>query len=149
MKMTNQQYEAYVKTVSPPSKLGRNTLMAFLIGGAFCVLGEGIRQLLLHFSLDIKSAAAYTSILLVFLSAALTALHLYDDLAKIGGAGTLVPITGFANAMVSPAIEFKSEGWIAGLAVKMFTISGPVLVYGTAASVLYGLIYWIIQRCSG
>lgn len=148
MKMTNQEYEAYVKTISPPSRLGRNTLMAFLFGGAFCVLGEGIRQIFLHCSFDIKAAAAYTSVLLVFLSAVLTAFHVYDDLAKIGGAGTLVPITGFANAMVAPAIEFKSEGWITGLAVKMFTISGPVLVYGTAAAALYGLVYWIIQRFS-
>lgn len=146
MKMTNAQYEAYVKTVSPSSPLWKNTLFAFLIGGGICGLGESLRQLYLHLGCNTRDAGAYMVVSLIFLSVFFTALHLYDDLAKVGGAGTLVPITGFANAMASPAIEFKSEGWITGLAVKIFTISGPVLVYGTAAAVLYGLIYWGWER---
>ena len=145
MKMTNEQYDAYVKTVSPSSPLGKNMLMAFLFGGGICTIGEGLRQLYLHMDCDVKAATAFTAVSLIFLAALFTALHLYDDLAKIGGAGTLIPITGFSNSMAAPAIEFKSEGWLTGLAVKMFSISGPVLVYGTSAAILYGLVLWVIQ----
>ncbi|MCL2031068.1 MAG: SpoVA/SpoVAEb family sporulation membrane protein [Oscillospiraceae bacterium] len=146
MKMTNEQYEAYVKTVSPASPLGKNLIFAFLTGGAVCTVGEALRQGFLSLGCTLREAGAFTAVSLVFLSALLTAFHLYDDIARVGGAGTLVPITGFANAMVSPAIEYKSEGWVMGLAVKMFSIAGPVLVYGSAAATLYGLILWAWEK---
>ena len=146
MKMTNEQYDAYVKTVSPASPMWKNLSFSFLIGGGICTIGEGLRQVFLYLGCTISAAGAFTAVSLVFLAALLTALHLYDDMAKVGGAGTLVPITGFANAMVAPAIEFKSEGWVTGLAVKMFSIAGPVLVYGSAAAVLYGLVFWVWTR---
>ena len=143
-KMSNEEYNKYVARISPKSPIGKNCLIAFLVGGAICVIG----QLLLNlygktFALDETAAGAATSVTLIFLSALFTGLGLYGKLAKHAGAGTLVPITGFANAIASPAIEFKSEGWITGTAVKMFTIAGPVIVYGTVASVIYGMIYWI------
>jgi stage V sporulation protein AC len=146
MKMTNEQYGAYVKTVSPNSPLWKNIVFSFLIGGGICVIGEALRQAFLYFGFTIRQSGAFTAVSLVFLAALITTLHLYDDMAKVGGAGTLVPITGFANAMVAPAIEYKSEGWVMGLAVKMFTIAGPVLVYGSTAAVLYGIAFWVWNR---
>ena len=122
------------------SPLGKDLLNSFLIGGLICVVGQLILNGYTALGLSEQDAAAATSVSLVFLSAVLTALSVYDDLAKIAGAGTLVPITGFANAVVSPAIEFKAEGFVTGMAAKMFIIAGPVIVYGTVASVLYGVI---------
>ena len=122
------------------SPLGKDLLNSFLIGGLICVIGQLILNGYTALDLSEQDAAAATSVSLVFLSAVLTGLSVYDDLAKIAGAGTLVPITGFANAVVSPAIEFKAEGFITGMAAKMFIIAGPVIVYGTVASVLYGVI---------
>ena len=122
------------------SPLGKDLLNSFLIGGLICVVGQLILNGYTALELSEQDAAAATSVSLVFLSAVLTALSVYDDLAKIAGAGTLVPITGFANAVVSPAIEFKAEGFVTGMAAKMFIIAGPVIVYGTVASVLYGVI---------
>ena len=141
--MTNKEYDTLLKAKSPNSPLGKNMLFAFLIGGGICAFGEGLRQMYLFFGADQKNASTIVSITLVFLSAVFTGLGLYGKLAKIGGAGTLVPITGFANAVVSPAIEFKPEGLILGVGAKMFVIAGPVIVYGTVASVVYGVIYWI------
>lgn len=143
--MTNEDYSKYVKKLSPKSKLFPDMLRAFLIGGAICCIGQGLNQLYTFAGLEKQDAATTVSITLVFLGALLTGLGVYDDLARLGGAGTLVPITGFSNAMVSPALEFKSEGLVTGLAVKMFTIAGPVLVYGISASVIYGLILVLLK----
>lgn len=144
MRPTNKEYSKLTKKLSPPSPKIKDMTWAFFVGGFICTLG----QLLIEFyesvcglSEDIVKMLIPVS--LIFLAALLTGLKLFDKIAKRAGAGTLVPITGFANAVVSPAIEFKSEGWVLGLGAKMFTIAGPVIVYGTVASVVYGLIYWI------
>lgn len=140
MNMTPKEYNRYVARLAKKSPLGKDLLNSFLIGGLICVVGQLILNGYTALELSEQDAAAATSLSLVFLSAVLTALSVYDDLAKIAGAGTLVPITGFANAVVSPAIEFKAEGFVTGMAAKMFIIAGPVIVYGTVASVLYGVI---------
>lgn len=140
MNMTPKEYNRYVARLAKKSPLGKDLLNSFLIGGFICVVGQLILNGYTALKLSEQDAAAATSVSLVFLSAVLTGLSLYDDLAKIAGAGTLVPITGFANAVVSPAIEFKAEGFITGMAAKMFIIAGPVIVYGIVASVLYGVI---------
>lgn len=143
--MSNEEYSAYVKKMSPNSKLLPNMLKAFLIGGLICSLGQAILNFWASMGLDKDASGSAASICLVFLGALLTGLGLYDDLAKHGGAGTLVPITGFANAVVSPALEFKTEGFITGTAAKMFIIAGPVIVYGISASVVYGLVLWLLS----
>ena len=140
MNMSPKEYNRYVARLARKSPLGKDLLNSFLIGGLICVIGQLILNGYTALDLSEQDAAAATSVSLVFLSAVLTGLSVYDDLAKIAGAGTLVPITGFANAVVSPAIEFKAEGFITGMAAKMFIIAGPVIVYGTVASVLYGVI---------
>lgn len=140
MNMTPKEYNRYVARLAKKSPLGKDLLNSFLIGGLICVVGQLILNGYTALELSEQDAAAATSVSLVFLSAVLTALSVYDDLAKIAGTGTLVPITGFANAVVSPAIEFKAEGFVTGMAAKMFIIAGPVIVYGTVASVLYGVI---------
>ena len=140
MNMTPKEYNRYVARLAKKSPLGKDLLNSFLIGGLICVVGQLILNGYTALELSEQDAAAATSVSLVFLSAVLTALSVYDDLAKIAGAGTLVPITGFANAVVSPAIEFKAEGFVTGLADKMLIIARPVIVYGTVASVLYGVI---------
>ncbi len=141
--MNQRQYARLVKEISPNSPLGKDCLYAFVVGGAICVIGQLIQNGYLALKLSEKSAATATSMTLVAISALLTGLSLYDNIAKHAGAGTLVPITGFANAVSSAALEFKTEGWILGLGAKLFTIAGPVIVYGISASVVYGLIYWI------
>lgn len=141
--MTEKQYRKLVAEMSPKSPIGKDCLMAFAIGGAICTLGQVIQNAYLYWGLEKDAAGTATSMTLVFLSAMLTGLSLYDNLAKHAGAGTLVPITGFANAIAAPAIEFKTEGYILGVGAKMFTIAGPVIVYGLSASVVYGLIYWV------
>ncbi|WP_407385662.1 stage V sporulation protein AC [Ruminococcus sp.] len=141
--MTKEKYARLVKKRSQNSKLWLDCLKAFLIGGAICTIGQGILEAYRSVGIGEDTAKTLCSVTLIFIGVLLTALHLYERLAKHGGAGTLVPITGFANAMSSPAIEFKAEGLITGLAAKMFVIAGPVLVYGTAAAMLYGLIYWL------
>lgn len=143
MKMTKQEYAQYVKEMSPNSPLWKDVLMAFLIGGLICTVGQAVLNGFTAMGLDETNAGTATSVVMVFLSAVFTGLSLYDNLAKYAGAGTLVPITGFANAVVSPAVEFKSENFINGVGSKMFIIAGPVIVYGVAASVIYGLIYWL------
>lgn len=143
-KMTNEQYAEYVKRKSPPSPLWGDLLKAFLIGGAICVIGELVTLLWLYAGLEREDASTACSMTLVFLGALLTGLGVYDDIAKFGGAGTLVPITGFANAVVSPALEFKSEGFVTGTAAKMFIIAGPVIVFGVSASIVYGLVLCLL-----
>ena len=143
MKMSRAEYSRMVDALAPKSKTGRNCLGAFLVGGLICALGQGFLNVYEWLELSKDSAATATSISLVLLSAILSGLAVYDDIAKFAGAGTLVPITGFANAIVSPAVEYKTEGMILGTAAKMFTIAGPVIVYGVSASVVCGLIYWI------
>ncbi len=138
--MTNQEYRKYVARRCPPSPLGRDMFRAFLSGGLICALGQGILALWSLAGLEEENAAGATSVTLIFLGVLLTGLGVYDRLAKFCGAGTLVPITGFANSIASPALEFKSEGFVAGMAAKMFVIAGPVLVYGLSASVVYGLV---------
>lgn len=141
MKMTNKEYGEYVKKKSKNSPLVPNMIRAFLIGGLICMLGSGLGNLYAAWGAAEQDAATLTSVTLIFLGALLTGLGLYDDLAALGGAGTLIPITGFANAVVSPALEFKTEGLVMGTAAKMFSIAGPVIVFGLSASVVYGIIY--------
>ena len=130
---------------SPGSKSVQNILMAFLFGGLICTIGQILVNLYMQAGLSLKDARAVVSVTLVGLGALLTALRIYDNIAKHAGAGTLVPITGFANSIVAPAIEFKSEGHIMGIGAKMFVIAGPVLVFGITASIIYGFILWIFQ----
>ena len=141
--MTEKQYEKLVQNMSPKSPIWKNCLKAFLVGGLICTLGQALINLYSYLGLEQKQASTVASMTLVALSALFTGLSLYDNLAKHAGAGTLVPITGFANAVSSAAVEFKTEGFILGIGAKMFTIAGPVIVYGVSASVVYGLIYWI------
>ncbi|MBQ1898430.1 MAG: stage V sporulation protein AC [Ruminococcus sp.] len=146
--MTKEKYAELVKERSKDSRIAIDCAKAFVIGGAICTIGQGILELFLYLDFEEDTAKTLTSVSLIFIGVLLTALHQYERLAKHGGAGTLVPITGFANAMSSPAIEFKAEGLITGLAAKMFVIAGPVLVYGTSAAVLYGIIYYVIEKTS-
>lgn len=146
MNVSKQQYDTLVKKISPNSKSWIDIPKAFVIGGIICCIGQGLTDLYGRAGFDDKTAAAWTSITLVFLSALLTGLGLYEKIAKHGGAGTLVPITGFANAVASPALEFKAEGFVLGVGAKIFAIAGPVILYGTAASVLYGLIYYLFLK---
>ena len=140
MEMSPQEYQQYVKQRSPKSPIFKNTAIAFLAGGAICTLGQLIQNGYVSLGMARVDAGTATSVTLVFLSALLTGLNLYNSLARYAGAGTLVPITGFANSVVSPAIDFKSEGFVTGMAAKMFTVAGPVIVFGTLASAVYGVV---------
>ena len=142
--MTEKEYEKLVQEMSPKSPVWKDCLNAFWIGGLICTLGQLIMNGYLALGLTKEDAGTAMSMTLVFISALLTGLSLYDNIAKHAGAGTLVPITGFANAISSAAVEFKTEGFILGVGAKMFTIAGPVIVFGISASVIYGLIYWVI-----
>ena len=143
MEVSKKEYGKMVKESAPPSPIVKNCIWAFSVGGAICAFG----QLLLHWfeSMPIKldDAKTLVSVTLIFITAVLTGLGIFDKIAKHAGAGTVVPITGFANAVVSPAIEYKAEGFVLGVGAKMFTIAGPVIVYGVVSSVIYGIIYWI------
>ena len=141
--MTEKEYQALTDELAPRSPIGKDCFHAFWIGGLICTIGQVFLNFYKNMGLDKDMAGTATSMTLVALSALLTGLSLYDNIAKHAGAGTLVPITGFANAIAAPAIEFKTEGFILGVGAKMFTIAGPVIVYGVSASVVYGLIYWI------
>lgn len=141
--MTEKQYGALVARMAPKSPMWRDCLNAFWIGGLICVVGQIFTNCYGAWGLEKQDAGTATSMTLVALSALLTGLSVYDDIAKHAGAGTLVPITGFANAIAAPAVEFKTEGFVLGVGAKMFTIAGPVIVYGLAASVVYGFIYWL------
>ena len=143
MNMSKKEYNAYVQRLAPKSPIWKDLLNAFWTGGLICVLGQLIQNGWAAAGLDKDAAGSATAISLIFLSAVLTALSVYNCIAKFAGAGTLVPITGFANSVVSPAMEYRSEGLVTGMAAKMFVIAGPVIVYGTVASVLYGVIYWL------
>ena len=132
-----------VEKVSPNSSLGRNMLAAFLVGGTICCIGQAFADLYIYLGMAREKASTLASVTLIFLAVLLTGLKKFNNLAKIGGAGALVPITGYANAMSSTAIEFKNEGFVLGTGANIFKIAGPVIAYGTLASVLYGVIYWI------
>ena len=141
--MTEKQYSALVARMAPKSPMWRDCLNAFWIGGLICVVGQIFTNCYGAWGLEKQDAGTAASMTLVALSALLTGLSVYDDIAKHAGAGTLVPITGFANAIAAPAVEFKTEGFVLGVGAKMFTIAGPVIVYGLAASVVYGFIFWL------
>ena len=141
--MTEKQYGRLVASMAPKSPMWRDCLNAFWIGGLICVLGQLFLNGYSALGMEKQDAGTAASMTLVALSALLTGLSVYDDIAKYAGAGTLVPITGFANSIAAPAVEFKTEGFVLGVGAKMFTIAGPVLVYSTAAGFLYGLIYWV------
>jgi len=143
--MTQEAYRNRVKAAAPKSPMGKNIVMAFLFGGGICTVGQAFLNWYLSMGLPQKSASSYTSMTMVFLGALLTALHVYDRLAKHAGAGTLVPITGFANAVASPAMEFRAEGVVLGMSAKMFIIAGPVIVCGTLASIFCGLCYFVVR----
>ena len=143
MDMTPKEYQDYVAKKAKKSPIVKDTILAFLIGGTICTLGQGITALWTAAGLGKESAGTATSVSLVFLSVLLTGLNLYNKIGRFGGAGTLVPITGFANAVSAPAIDFKAEGIVTGMAAKMFVVAGPVIVFGTVASVVYGVICWI------
>lgn len=141
--MTEKEYSKLVQELQPRSPALRDCLGAFVIGGLICTLGQVFLNCYSALGLDTQAAGTACSMTLVALSALLTGLSLYDDIAKLAGAGTLVPITGFANAIAAPAVDSKAEGFILGVGAKLFSISGPVIVYGLGASVVYGVIYWV------
>ena len=141
--MTEKEYGKLVNGVMPKSPIWKDCIWAFVVGGLICALGQAFINWYGSIGLEKTDASTAASMTLVAISALLTGLSLYDNVAKFAGAGTLVPITGFANAVAAPAVEFKTEGFILGVGAKMFTIAGPVIVYGISAGVLYGLIYWL------
>ena len=145
LSLSSDEYKKMGEKAIPKTKSLRNLAGAFLIGGTICLFGQFIINFYKNSGMSTPAAAALCSITLIGISAVLTGFGVYDKIAKFGGGGTLVPITGFANAVVSPAMEYKSEGFVLGLGVKIFTIAGPVIVYGTLASVVYGFIYWILK----
>ena len=143
MEMTNREYNDYVKAKAKPSPIVKDCVWAFCVGGLICTVGQLLSNLYQNWGMSKEDAGTWVSVTLVFVASLLTGLGVFDDIAKRAGAGTLVPITGFSNAMVSPALEFKSEGFITGTAVKLFTIAGPVLVFGISASVICGVLIWM------
>ena len=143
--MDNKEYKKYVNKKMKKSTIIKDTCIAFVTGGSICTIGQWIKNLLLGFGLSEKPAAAFLTIILIFIGSLLTALGLYSKMGKFAGAGTIVPITGFANSVVSPAMEAKSEGLVLGLSAKMFTVAGPVIVYGTVSGVIVGIIMFIMQ----
>ncbi|MBE6899596.1 MAG: stage V sporulation protein AC [Ruminococcaceae bacterium] len=145
MSLSSDEYKKMGEKAVPKTKCLRNMSGAFLIGGAICTFGQFVLNFYLDMGLSTPSASTACSVTLIGVSAVLTGFGVYDKIAKFGGGGTLVPITGFANAVVSPAMEFKSEGFVLGLGVKIFTIAGPVIVYGVLASFVYGVIYWVLN----
>ena len=141
----NENYLEYVKKISPRTKEFRSLIRAFWVGGVICMIGQGFRYMFTYvFNLSGDELSAYVSMVMIFLGALFTGLGIYDRIGKYAGGGSIVPITGFANSVVSPAMEFKTEGYIYGLAAKMFLIAGPIIVFGIASSVLVGLIYYVI-----
>lgn len=144
--MNKKNYQKYAENKIPSPTYIKNSILAFIVGGGICVIGQLIVNWLTRLGLDEKAVAAGTAIILVFIGAFLTGIGVYDKIGKIGGAGAAIPITGFSNAMVSPAMEFKTEGFIFGVASKMFIIAGPVLVYGVGSSVIVGIIYLLFTK---
>jgi stage V sporulation protein AC len=142
---TRDEYRKYVDKVSPNSKTVRNMIRAYVIGGTICMVGQFFLNSFRNMGLDQEISASLTSVVMVFLGVTITALDLYDELGKFAGAGSIVPITGFANAIASPAIEYKSEGYVLGIGARMFIIAGPVLVYGISVSIIVGIIHYLIR----
>lgn len=142
---TNKDYQEYVNKKSPNSPILKNCFNSFWVGGLICLIGQFITEICLYNGLDKTTSATIVSISLIFLSAFLTSLNIFNKIGKFAGAGSLVPITGFANSIVSPAMEYKSEGYITGVGAKMFTVAGPVLVYGISSSVIVGLLYLLFN----
>ncbi len=136
-------YKKMVDEVSPPSKIIKDCIYAFFVGGSICTVGQFIQNTLIGYNVSEKMASTYTSVILIFFGVLLTGLTLYEKLGKRAGAGSIVPITGFANSVASPAMEFKKEGWIAGVGAKMFVLAGPVLLYGVLTSIIVGIFYYI------
>ena len=150
MKYDKEEYLSYLEKKSPDSPLWKDVLLAFLIGGAICMVGQGVLNFCKNIiNLSEEDTKTAVSVTMIFIGALLTGLNVYSKLGKYAGAGTLVPITGFANAIVSPAIEFKREGYVLGLASKMFTVAGPVLVYGITASAGVGIVYYVLKLIGG
>lgn len=141
--MNKKDYKTYAEKHAPKSPIVKNCVWAFIVGGLICLLGQGLSDLYMKLGMAKEDAGTLTSVTLIFLAVLFTGIGIFDDLAKHAGAGTLVPITGFANAVASPAIDTKTEGFILGVGAKIFTIAGPVILYGTAAGVVYGVIYWV------
>lgn len=141
----NKKYDEMTKKASPPSPKLKDFIWAYAVGGAICVIGQLFKELYTYLDLPEKVVKMAVPVTLIFIAACLTGLGVFDKIARKAGAGTLVPITGFANAVVSPAIEFKNEGWILGVGAKIFVIAGPVIMYGTVASVIYGIIYYVFN----
>lgn len=142
--MDNKQYNAYLKKKTPNSPIVKDCIFAFLVGGGICCIGQGISDLLKNWFAE-EEVKLWVPVCMVFLGALFTAIGVYDKLAKYAGGGTIIPITGFSNSITSAAMEFKQEGWILGLGAKIFTIAGPVIAYGVLASIVYGIIYWIMK----
>ncbi len=146
-KQINKEYQDYVNSKSPKSNVVKNCLMAFLVGGSICTIGQLINNIgKNYYNLSKDDASTFTAIILIFLGALLTGLGVYEDIGKRAGAGSIVPITGFANSIVAPALEFKREGYVFGVGAKLFSIAGPVLVYGISSSVITGLIYYFVVK---
>lgn len=146
MKPDKDEYKQYVEKVSPKPTYFKNSMMAFLVGGLICCIGQGINDFYTNIiNLDNLTAASATSMTLIFIGALLTGLGVYDLIGKRAGAGSIIPITGFANSIVSPAMEFKKEGYVTGVGANLFKISGPVLVYGISSSIICGLLYYFIK----
>lgn len=141
--MTNEEYNAYVKRMTPNSRVVRNSVKAFFIGGTICAAGQGFLEAYKAFGIAEDNAYTLVTVTLIFIGAMLTGLNIYPKIAKHGGAGTLVPVTGFANAVTAPAIEAKTEGYVTGVGTKIFTIAGPVILFGTLASVICGILYYL------
>ena len=144
MELSNEEYSKLVNGYQTPSPMLKNCIWAFLVGGGICTAAQLVIHAFRAAGLDKDTASTVVSVVLVFVAALLTGLGVFDSIARFAGAGTLVPITGFANAVAAPALEFKTEGYVTGMAVKLFTVAGPVIVYGISASVIYGIIYWVI-----
>lgn len=144
--ISKKEYAEMVKKASPPSPLAKDMLRSFVSGGIICVVGQGFRNFYLGAGMDKTMAGTCVCISLILIAATLTALNVFDKIAKYSGAGTLVPITGFANSVVSPAMEYKTEGLVTGVGSKMFVVAGPVIVYGTVSSIIAGFIYWLMTR---
>lgn len=145
MNINKKEYAEMTKKASPPSKKLKDFVFAYLIGGTICTIGQLLRELFTYLGLPKQVISAAVPVSIIFMAALLTGLGIFEKIAKRAGAGTLVPISGFANAVVSPAIEFKTEGHVLGIGVKMFTVAGPVILFGTFSSVIYGLIYWVMK----
>ena len=145
MSVSPEEFKKMGEKAVPKTKTAKNLVGAFLIGGAICTIGQLILNMYIKMGLGTPAASTWCSVTLIGISALLTGFGVYDKIAKFGGGGTLVPITGFANAVVAPAMEYKTEGFVLGLGVKIFSIAGPVIVYGTLASVIYGVVYWVID----